>query len=64
MQVNNFFLFDEVKGTKAEFPHLQPTTTSKISQDNHIIKNDLTHIIVFMKTPRNFNGVPIVSLDV
>ena len=60
-------VFDEVRGNiriKAEFHHLPPITASKILQDNHVIKNDLIHIIVFIKTPRNFNGVPIVSLDV
>ena len=54
----------KISGLDVEFLHLQAPTVSSISQDNHVLKDDLTYIIIFMKTPRSFIDFPYFNLDV
>lgn len=42
-----------------EFPHLQPTVAFSISQDNHVIKEHLVYLTIFMETTRDFNEFSI-----
>lgn len=54
----------KISGLDVEFPHLQAPTVSSISQDNHVLKDDLTYIIISVKTPRSCIDFPYFNLDV